>query len=63
MHVFKSRSAPNLVHCPAAQAWQKGESSEGEEWLGDRKARLPVAEVDWEIMWVLNVGRRPEVLN
>lgn len=52
MHVFKSRSAPSLVHCPAAQAWQKGESSEGEEWLRDRKARLPVAEVDWEIVWV-----------
>lgn len=46
MHIFKSRLVLNLVPC------QQGEDSEVDEWLGDRKARLPVVEVDYEIMWV-----------
>lgn len=40
MHIFKSRLVLSLVPC------QQGEDSKGDEWLGDRKARLPVVEVD-----------------
>ena len=46
MHILKSRLLLNLVPC------QQGEDSEGDEWLGDRKARLPVVEVGCEIIWV-----------
>lgn len=44
MHVFKSRLLLSLVSC------QQAEDSEGNKWLGDKKARLPVVEVDCEVM-------------
>lgn len=46
----------SLVPC------QQGDDSEGDKWLLNRKARLPVVEVDCEMMCVQHVGRKLVVL-